>query len=179
MDVFSPNHLEIASLFSVPPSQASEKSTIEHLAQKVLSSGVGADGNGVVIIRAGEHGSLVTARRLTSPTWIPPFYGPEERADRDGRIVDPTGAGNAFLGAFAVGFLKMGGDVVKAACYGSVGASFALEQVGMPEMSVSVSTSGEGEGELWNGVSVYARLEEFLARGSVQTGAVDVDGSEA
>lgn len=167
VDVFSPNHLEIASLFSVSPSIASEKGTIEELAQKVLSSGVGPDGKGTVIIRAGEHGSLVTARNLPS-TWVPPFYGSEQRADQDGKIVDPTGAGNAFLGAYAVGFLKTG-DIVRAACYGSVGASFALEQVGMPEMTMS----GEGEGEVWNGVSVYARLEEFLSRGAVQVKSVD------
>lgn len=158
VDVFSPNHLELASLFSVPPIRASQKPIIEDLAKKVLSSGVGPDGNGTVIIRAGEHGSLVTAQGLAL-TWIPPFYGPGQRADRDEKIVDATGAGNAFLGAYAVGFLKTG-DVVRAACYGSVGASFVLEQVGIPERSCD----GDGDGELWNGVDVFARLEEHFPR---------------
>lgn len=113
----------------------------------------------MVVIRAGEHGSLVTAHDLPL-TWVPPFYG---SATKDEKIVDPTGAGNAFLGAYAVGFLKTG-DIVRAACYGSVGASFALEQVGMPEKG------GDGDGEeLWNGVSIFGRLEEYLSRGTVQS----------
>ncbi|OJD21731.1 hypothetical protein ACJ73_06927 [Blastomyces percursus] len=49
-------------------------------------------------------------------------------------LVDPTGARNTFLGAYAVGFLRTG-DPVKLACFGSIGASFALEQVGLPAKS--------------------------------------------
>lgn len=161
VDLFSPNHLELASLFSVPPERVAEKSTIEELALKVLSSGVGPEGKGAVVVRAGAHGSLVTAHDLPL-TWVLPFYGSEKRTGKEKKIVDPTGAGNAFLGAYAVGYLKTG-DVVQAACYGSVGASFALEQAGVPEKS------GEGEEELWNGVSVFARLQEYLARGPVQS----------
>lgn len=127
-----------------------------------------------MIIRAGKHGSLVTAHNLPL-TWIPPFYGPEQRADRNRRIVDTTGAGNAFLGAYAVGFLQTG-DVVKAACYGSVGASFALEQVGIPERSSDGDGEGEGEGELWNGIGVFARLEEYLSRVSAPS-TIDSSGT--
>lgn len=63
-------------------------------------------------------------------------------------MIDPTGAGNAFLGGAAMGFLEHG-DFVKAAMYGSVAASFAVEVVGLPEV-------GRCDGR--------ARLEEYTRR---------------
>jgi sugar/nucleoside kinase (ribokinase family) len=174
VDVFSPNHLELAAFFgeSLSPSasaSASEgysekdktKTKIEELALKFLDSGVGPSGNGLMLIRAGEHGCLLRSRALPSPVWIPTFYDPDSGSKprkQHAKVIDPTGAGNAFLGAFAMGYLKTGGSVVEAACYGSVGASFALEQVGMPE-----KTEKGGE-ELWNGVTVFSRLREYMPR---------------
>ncbi|KAJ5312605.1 hypothetical protein N7508_003435 [Penicillium antarcticum] len=143
VDVFSPNHIELARLFhgsSVSP----DKAEIERLALKILNSGVGPEGNGVVVIRAGENGCLVQSRIL-APRWIPPFYEAMGEG-QDSKVVDPTGAGNAFLGGFSVGWIRTNGDIVQAAYYGSVAASFALEQVGMPVLS------GGGDGELWNGL---------------------------
>ncbi|KAF4212930.1 hypothetical protein CNMCM8980_005227 [Aspergillus fumigatiaffinis] len=153
VDVLSPNHLELAALFGESPAKAHDKATIEALARRILDSGVGPDGTGTVVVRAGENGSVVVARSLP-PTWLPPFYtsGPDGR--QPSKVVDPTGAGNAFLGAYAVGYLRTG-NAVEAACYGTVGGSFALEQVGMPEL-----VSG-GDGELWNGVDVFERLREY------------------
>jgi sugar/nucleoside kinase (ribokinase family) len=50
------------------------------------------------------------------------------------KVVDTTGAGNAFLGGAAVGYLQHH-DFSLAAAYGSVAASFAVETVGLPEVS--------------------------------------------
>ncbi|KAJ5757520.1 uncharacterized protein N7511_006214 [Penicillium nucicola] len=164
VDVFSPNHIELARLF--PGSSAfPDKREIERLGMKVLESGVGPDGRGVVVIRAGENGCLVQSRVL-APRWIPPFYGAATGEGQACRVVDPTGAGNAFLGGYSVGWIRTGGDVVQAACYGSVAASFALEQVGMPVLS------GYGDGELWNGVRVSARLLEYRARWGLEMGGL-------
>lgn len=171
VDVFSPNHLELAAFFGESFSRsASEKhsekdktkTVIEELAMKFLDSGVGPSGNGLMLIRAGELGCLLRSRTLPSPMWIPPFYDPDSNSKprkQHAKVTDPTGAGNAFLGAFAVGYLKTGGSVIQAACYGSVGASFALEQVGIPEKT----EEGGGE-ELWNGVTVFSRLREYMSR---------------
>ncbi|KAL4734870.1 putative PfkB family kinase [Aspergillus similis] len=153
VNVFSPNHLELARLFGEPLSTCFlVKEKIESMALRFLSTnnGVGPDGKGVVIVRAGEEGCLVCARHIP-PTWLPPFY----RYGHD-KVVDLTGAGNAFLGAFAIGYLQTG-DAVQASCYGSIGASFALEQVGLPQLA-----SDEGAfGELWNGENVLERLREY------------------
>ena len=156
VDVFSPNHIELARLFQ-DSAVSPDKFEIERLALKILDSGVGPEGNGVVVIRAGENGCFVQSRGLARK-WIPPFYEAGIGEGQSSKVVDPTGAGNAFLGAFSVGWIHTGGDIVEAASYGSVAASFALEQVGMPVMS------GEEDGELWNGVSVSGRSLDYRAR---------------
>ncbi|KAH1488071.1 hypothetical protein LV164_000014 [Aspergillus fumigatus] len=153
VDVLSPNHLELAALFGESPAKAHDKATIEALARRVLDSGVGIDGKGTVVVRAGENGSVVVSRDLP-PTWLPPFYPAGADGRQHSKVVDPTGAGNAFLGAYVVGYLQTQ-NAVEAACYGTVGGSFALEQVGMPEL-----VSGE-DGELWNGADAFERLREY------------------
>ncbi|KAL4964321.1 pfkB family carbohydrate kinase superfamily [Aspergillus stella-maris] len=155
-DVISPNHIELALLFGERSLFPLDQMKIESLAQRFLDSGVGPEGKGIVVIRAGENGCLVAARNI-SFTWLPPFYGPGAAGERDAKVVDATGAGNAFLGAFGVGYVKTG-DAIEAACYGAVAASLALEQVGMPEKSVNASE------ELWNFESVLSRLRRYRRR---------------
>lgn len=156
VDVLSPNHLELAKLFSEPQSDVIGKTKIEELAFGCLNRGVGPDGNGTVIVRAGENGCFISNKN-TSSIWLDPFYTTEPGEKPNAKVVDPTGAGNAFLGSYAVGYLKTG-SVIEAACYGSVGASFAIEQVGVPRLSI------QDKEELWNGVKVLPRLEEYMAR---------------
>jgi sugar/nucleoside kinase (ribokinase family) len=158
VDVFSPNHLELAATFRVSYSKETQKSEIETLALEVLSSGVGPDGNGVVVIRAGENGCLVQSRDV-DPKWLPPFYVAAVGENQASGVVDPTGAGNAFLGAYSIGYLETG-DVIEAAYYGSVAASFALEQVGMPRKN----NEGKDSEELWNGARVRERLDQYKDR---------------
>ncbi|KAL4868970.1 hypothetical protein BDV12DRAFT_168694 [Aspergillus spectabilis] len=152
VDVFSPNHLELMKLFGKQPG-VFDKGEIEALVSRLLESGVGPDGNGIVLIRAGEHGCLVRARHI-DPVWLPPFYRTPPDGTQHEKVIDPTGAGNTFLGAWAVGYL-ITESAFEAACYGAVGASFALEQVGMPER-------GDADKEVWNGVDVLSRLREYL-----------------
>ena len=81
------------------------------------------------------------------------------------RVVDPTGGGNGFLGGFAVGLVRNDGDIVEAARWGSVAASFCIEQVGVPALETIVSTATCTD-ELWNGESVADRLKEYRERTS-------------
>lgn len=165
VDVFSPNHLELLALCDKAPEPAFEKSGVEVLAKKFLESGVGSDSEGTVIVRAAEHGSVVMSRGIP-PNWIPPYYEPGPGAQSNAKVVDPTGAGNAFLGAFAIGYLKTG-NIPEAACYGTVGASFALEQVGIPKKSTN------GPRDLWNDVDVASRLNEFISRIDLVTSSLE------
>lgn len=59
------------------------------------------------------------------------------------RVVDETGAGNAYCGGFVVGYVESGGDAVTAGWYGAVSATFALAQVGVAEVPLGGRTAAE------------------------------------
>ncbi|KAI3399706.1 hypothetical protein diail_6055 [Diaporthe ilicicola] len=88
--------------------------------------------------------------------WIPAFFTRDDAAAD--RVIDPTGGGNTFLGGLAVA-LARGKGMEEAACWGSIAASFAIEQVGVPELG----RDDDGE-ETWNGERVRDRLEALQAR---------------
>lgn len=83
--------------------------------------------------------------------WVPAYH------QDPNKVVDPTGGGNTFLGGLAVA-LARGHSVEEAAAWGSVAASFAIEQVGMPVLEKCE------EGETWNGCVVEERLREMQKR---------------
>ena len=84
--------------------------------------------------------------------WMPAYHQSAEKVE------DPTGGGNSFLGGLAVGLVRVPGYLEEAAIWGSVSASFAIEQVGMPVLSQAA------DGETWNGVRVEDRLSDFKQR---------------
>jgi sugar/nucleoside kinase (ribokinase family) len=153
VDVFSPNHLEIAALFSDQMRNSDGIEEIESMGQKLLDAGIGLQGDGAVIIRAGEDGAIAMVRgRITSR--LPAFY---EKGSA--KVVDVTGAGNAFLGGYIAGWLNSRGDMDEAMSCGHVAASFTLEQIGLP----GFKRKNESE-VLWNGESAIGRLEEYKRR---------------
>lgn len=83
----------------------------------------------VVVLKLGAEGSLVYQRADDSFTAIPAAPA---------RVVDVTGAGDAFCGAFAVGLAETG-DPVVAARWGAVAASFVIEGFGALYALESVS----------------------------------------
>ncbi|KAI1177450.1 Ribokinase-like protein [Nemania sp. FL0916] len=84
--------------------------------------------------------------------------GAKEPNIKKNKVVDPTGGGNTFLGGLAAA-LARGKGLEEAAAWGSVAASLAIEQVGMPKLG----QDAEGR-ETWNGVRVDERFEEFKTR---------------
>ncbi|KAF7875337.1 hypothetical protein EAF04_002509 [Stromatinia cepivora] len=112
--------------------------------------------------------------------WIPAFHqsgGEGGGEDVENKVVDPTGGGNTFLGGLAIA-LARGKGIIEASCWGAVAASFAIEQVGVPELGFRDYGEGVGGGEgeeekeeTWNGVVVEERLREFMGR-------VDINPSE-
>lgn len=159
VDVFSTNHIELLALFNKPP-EAFTKPTIESLAAEFLQADVGPLGHGLVVIRAAQHGCLLPSRRIP-PIWLPAFYEPG-----DARIFDTTGAGNAFLCGLIMGHSETG-DWIKSAAYGTVAASFLVEQIGPPTLDGD-GVSGRGR-ETCNGCDVRERLGEYMCRLSSDT----------
>lgn len=187
MHVISPNHAELAGFYGLEdPIDISTPDTITSLATKLVTAGIGPNGTGAVIVRCGKMGCLVSSRKRMN-VWLPAYYQPEpedegmngdeenDAKDGDGsksnssprakdsdrshpKVVDPTGGGNAFIGGLAIGLVRSGGNFVLAAAMGTVAASFTIEQIGIPTLSK------KGEQELWNGVEVQDRLEEYRRR---------------
>jgi sugar/nucleoside kinase (ribokinase family) len=86
--------------------------------------------------------------------WLPAYFDKENAK----MVVDPTGGGNGFLGGLAVA-LARGKEIQEAAAWGSVAASFAIEQVGMPLLG-----KDEMGRERWNGALVEERLDEYVKK---------------
>ena len=82
------------------------------------------DGASIAALRLGEKGSLVGQRGAPDLITVPPVPVP--------RIIDQTGAGNTYCGAFLVGWVETG-DLRMAGCYGAVAASFSLEVTGIAD----------------------------------------------
>ena len=82
-------------------------------------------GPSLVVLKKGEHGALVFGRDFVYGALAHPCE----------HVIDPTGAGDSFAGGF-LGYLDRarglsGRDLRRAAVYGSVMASFAIEDFGI------------------------------------------------
>ncbi len=105
---------------------------------------VGAD---VLALRMGAEGSLVR-HVLTGWTWHVPAVPT--------RVVDVTGAGNAYCGGCLIGWVETG-DAARAGCYGSVAASFMIEQFGLPQPDAALRTEAEARRErAWQAITRHA-----------------------
>ncbi|KAI3391515.1 hypothetical protein diail_7194, partial [Diaporthe ilicicola] len=158
VDVFSPNHLELQAFFkdSVPPSAEKPlaRKSLEKHVEILLDSGIGLDGKGAVITRAGGDGCLVSSNSIPGRHhWLPAFY------DSNYSVVDATGAGNTFLGALTFAMSAYGRGVVEASALASVAAGFSLQQLGLPSLSAESETLDH-----WNGDTFARRCEIYRAK---------------
>ena len=97
VDVVSPNHHELAALFrrsTVDPNPGNSTSDMEEYCRELIRNGF--DGKtGAVVVRCGERGCYVATGEKA--TYLPAFFDGHLSRNGKGRVVDPTGAGNAFL----------------------------------------------------------------------------------
>lgn len=154
VDVISPNWDEFASIYGETGEQMNredDRAVRSRCSDFLSPSCIGK--LKALIIRAGAQGCYVTTNKYHR--WMPAYHG-----SSSAKVIDPTGGGNTFLGGFGVGLLEENDYGMTrweyAAVWGSVAASFAIEQIGMPKIS------WEGEKELWNGEAVKERVEKFL-----------------
>jgi len=109
VNIFFANEEEIKML--------SQETNLIKAGRKVLAAGPR-----LAVVKKGEHGALVLGRDFVFGVLGHPFED----------VVDPTGAGDSFAGGF-LGYLDKAGkfsrpEVRRAAVYGSVLASFAIEE---------------------------------------------------
>ncbi|ETS86124.1 hypothetical protein PFICI_04149 [Pestalotiopsis fici W106-1] len=151
VDIFSPNHHELLGLFH-RAAEPFDFKVIESCARQILNETdltTTSKRHYAVVVRAGEHGCHIVSQQSTF--WLPPFYTDSSS------VVDATGGGNTFLGAFAITLARTS-DIRAAAIAGSVAASFAIEQIGIPHRTT------ENSEELWNSKGVLRRFEDYTTR---------------
>jgi len=120
-----------------------------------------------VVIRAGAMGACYAlSSSPQSVHWVPAYWTESQIH----QVVDVTGAGNGFLGGLCAG-LDEGKDVrdgesdivwgrlIVAVIWGSVAASFIVQQVGLP-----VLTTSEDGSEMWNRAGVLERVDNLVSR---------------
>ena len=160
VDVVSPNHHELGSLFGDDPRGDKDsgvaKLQVDKWVAELFERTVESHGHKVsVVIRAGREGCYLRSQEGSS--WLPAYHQPTEDGADQPEVVDPTGGGNAFLGCLSMA-LAQGMTLKEAAEKASVAASFVIEQVGMPILSK------DSRGETWNGICVIDRLASYKSR---------------
>ncbi|KAJ9127075.1 hypothetical protein QFC24_001309 [Naganishia onofrii] len=162
------------------PSTDGMKAEIENVAKSLLQLLVAKDtptpGPGWdrgVIVRCGAMGCCIVRKRYlvsgddddkseeAKPQWIEAYWTASASPDFRNHIVDVTGGGNAFLGGLAAGMKLTDGDLRESALYGTVSASYAIEQDGLPH----IETTRDGV-EVWNGDLPSSRLQNLRSRTS-------------
>lgn len=173
VDVISPSFVELLALFG--PYDLDNHDLLIRLKEgcnRLLALGFGNKPSAVVV-RIGEEGCYVAT--LQRHTTMPAYHQSSDLLPREKRtqtgagantVVDSVGAGHAFLGGFCIGILNDPHphgltEFEVGAIYGSVAASFAVEQVGLPRLDYDPPPSRK---ERWNDQAVRDRLAEFERR---------------
>ncbi len=106
----------------------------------------------ILIIKKGEHGAILF---IEEQVFIVPSFPLKE-------VRDPTGAGDAFLGAFGGSLANesfIGMDALKrAVVYGSTVASFCVESMGPYELANLTNAAIEERSKLFRGITEWPVL---------------------
>lgn len=169
VNVVSPNAEEFASFFREVPGYDSRESQVEWLFRMKRSQ------NGdnerplktMLVIREGAHGCSTYTALKNEGLHLRAHHQSKEK------VVDPTGGGNTFLGALAVGLTGITTADDTSLCdsdisaeqrrlllglvHATVAAGYAIEQTGMPNVSAT-------DGDIWNGERYSDRFIEYLER---------------
>ncbi|EAW07558.1 ribokinase family protein [Aspergillus clavatus NRRL 1] len=181
VDVVSPNELELGMMFG-QPGWSEDNDAGRDVVATILQSGIGPKGEGHLVIRAGKDGSYTFSRKQR--IWFPAYHQPS--ISEATAVVDPTGAGNSFLGALAQGLISAGRDpgividsvfseceawqsatrksgmhdnMPMALICATVAAGYVVEQIGVPRMT----RSSDGR-ELWNGTEFTERVRLYTQK---------------
>lgn len=90
-------------------------------------------GPSVTAVKLGADGSLVYESAVSRLTYVPIY--PTD-------VADVTGAGDAYCGGFLAGYLSHG-DAVRAACCGTVSASYIIEGIGALQATIPSSSDAK------------------------------------
>jgi len=109
----------------VSPNMQEARAIFGFLNPESLVSEMLANGAETAALRMGAEGSLVATRSAPKPLYIP--------AVPVDNVVDVTGAGNTYCGAFLAGWVRTG-SALQAGRWGAVAASFCIETNGVTDL---------------------------------------------
>ena len=189
---FSPNEDEFAKLFGAELSAGEELSAdflrekCELLLQgrlfKVVVVRLGARGVFMAETADKDFASPLIYRHLPSyPQAASEYVEDKRRRSQEGihipKVVDVTGGGNSFLGAYCMSLVNQP-QISKctipqsASIAGSVAASFAIEQIGMPKLTT------DKEGNEHCGFAYYSKLQHLRYTVAKSSANIDFKGNE-
>ncbi|KAG1471523.1 hypothetical protein G6F56_002074 [Rhizopus delemar] len=149
IDIITPNHEEIADMLGHKfdelflKSNKNFKQTVEYCSQELFKA-INRPSI-TLVVRASKYGAFIKTKDIME--WTPAYWNWETDQQH---VVDVTGAGNAFCGGYAAGWIQTEKDPVQSALYGAVSASYVVEQIGVPSLS---------KDEQWNqGLNPMERL---------------------
>lgn len=122
VDILIPNESEFAALIErrkIPGAKKLTAAAVAALPSAKLHALCRALGVPTVIVTLGAKGVFVS--QTSGPTLIPALKV---------KVVDTTGAGDAFCGGFAAGLVKFNGDILVAARFGNAVAALSVTKFG-------------------------------------------------
>lgn len=123
VDIFAPNETEFAALINqmgFAPSGGFSEKDLGAMDAEALHGLCRKFGVPCMVVTLGSRGCFVSteSRSLLIP------------ACKGIKVVDTTGAGDAFVGGFSAGYVRYGGDVFKAAAFGNATAALSVTKPG-------------------------------------------------
>lgn len=122
-DILIPNETEFTALMGLLPQTGCSgftEETLKAIPEPQLHTLCRSLGIPTVIVTLGARGCFVS--REDGFLFIPAYTGI--------KVVDTTGAGDAFVGGFAAGLVKFGGDIAAAARFGNAVAALSVTKFG-------------------------------------------------
>lgn len=156
IDILTPNAAECASFFGQP--EPINKEECENIAMKFIKYMVKP--NSGIVLRCGSLGCLLIESKTLEYKWFPAYYDSKTTPEK---IVDPTGCGNTFVGAFATTYVKYNKDFELACIYATIASGACLEQHGLPKIS-----KDKNGNDLWNGISFKERLLNYVNKNQIK-----------
>lgn len=105
------------------------------------------------LLRCGKMGSVALSNRSHHTQKRQMIHYPAYHSASPEKVIDPTGGGNSYLGAFCLGY-SLTQDLHIASICGNIGAGCIIEQVGIPEFDYTTRK--------WNGLSLADRINHYL-----------------
>lgn len=140
VDIFTPN-LKEALLFM---GLENEPETIDQIKALASEFWQFCSPTGGVVLRCGHLGSFIMKKDLS--VMLPAYHSDQKK------VVDVTGGGNSYCGAFVTALI-LSGDWFIAGVMATIASGIIIERLGVPKL----------DGELWNGISVKDRLQNYIS----------------